>query len=214
VSSSYSCISSSGGVNDLGTYPTQCNGDPASVRIEVTPGLAECLVAVSPHCKIPMHDFVSLDYDFNVDNCLGIWAAPLWMTPDTWQWGGGSGEIDSLEFCSRDAMHMNFAGGGHQIELDPSEFNIDQSNGHVTVRKDDNGIVTIVTCSSEDLSDDGQCNAPVYTGCDDCLDGGNTYGCWCNEPENIYGSGGCQNNTVNSPQSPQSPIFLVFTLVT
>lgn len=93
---------------------------------------------------------------------------------------------------------MNFAGGGHQVELDPSQFSIDQSSGHVTVRKDEEGIVTIVTCSSEDISEeDGQCEAPVYSDCDECMDESNAYGCWCNAPDNIYGSGGCQNNTVS-----------------
>ena len=81
---SYSCSSSAGGTNDLGTFPTQCEGDPSSVRIELTPGNAECLVATSLDCKIPMKDFISLDYDFNIDSCMGAWAAPLWMTPDTW----------------------------------------------------------------------------------------------------------------------------------
>ena len=115
VGKSYSCSSEMGGINDMGSTPTQCQGDPASVRIQVTPGKAECLVAKAEECKIPMHDFVSLDYDFAVSQCNGVWAAPLWMTPDTWQWGGGSGEIDSLEFCARDGIHMNFAGGGHQV---------------------------------------------------------------------------------------------------
>lgn len=108
MNSSYSCISSAGGVNDLGSLPTQCEGDPASVRIEITPGMAECLVAESFNCKIPMLDFTSMDYDFNVENCLGVWAAPLWMTPDTWQWGGGSGEIDSLEFCARGIVFAHY----------------------------------------------------------------------------------------------------------
>lgn len=196
INSSYSCISSAGGVNDLGNIPSQCEGDPTSVRIQITPGKAECLVAESYNCKIPMHDFIALDYDFDVDSCMGIWAAPLWMTPDTWQWGGGSGEIDSLEFCARDAIHMNFAGGGHQVELNPAQFNIDSSSGHVTVRKDEEGIITVVTCSHEDISDDDQCNAPMYSDCDDCMNEGNDYACWCNAPDNIYGSGGCQNNTV------------------
>ena len=35
---SYSCASTAGGTNDLGTAPTMCDGDPASVRMAVTPG--------------------------------------------------------------------------------------------------------------------------------------------------------------------------------
>ena len=188
----YSCASSAGGTNDLGTAPQQCAGDPASVRIEVSPGKAECLVASAAECKIPMHDFVSLDYDFHISACNGIWAAPLWMTPDTWQWGAGSGEIDSLEFCPRDSVNMNFAGGGHQVPA--TGFSIDGSDGHVTVRKDTAGIVTIVTCTSAVAAKNGgQCVRPSYSGCPGCLDGANAFGCWCNAPENIYGSGGCKN---------------------
>ena len=171
-----------------------CEGDPTSVRIAVTRGKAECLVAQASQCKIPMHDFVSLDYDFSVAGCNGIWAAPLWLTPDTWQWGAGSGEIDSLEFCSRDSVHLNFAGGGHQVR---SNFSIDAADGHVTVRKDPAGIVTIAACGAADAAaHGGQCAAPSYDGCGDCQASANSFGCWCNEgssPPNIYGSGGCQN---------------------
>ena len=189
-----SCSSSNGATNDLGTKPTQCENDPASVRISTTKQKAECLVAKSSACKIPMHDFISLDYDFHIEQCTGIWAAPLWMTPDTWQWGPGSGEIDSEEFCSRDSIHLNFAGGGSQKKLDPKLFNINNAEGHITVRKDVAGIVTIAACTlDEALANKNQCAAPVYSNCNDCLWGpNNTYGCWCNpESNNIYGSGGC-----------------------
>ena len=96
---------------------------------------------------------------------------------------------------------MNFAGGGHQVELDPSKFSIDKSNGHITVRKDIDGIVTITTCTNtEAISNNGQCESPIYNDCNECLYGdgdgdGNTYACWCNEPNNIYGSGGCTTDT-------------------
>ena len=196
IGSSYSCISSGSGTNDLGNAPTMCEGDPASVKITVQKGKAECLVAKAFNCKIPMHDFKSLDYDFAVDSCMGIWAAPLWLTPDTWQWGAGSGEIDSLEFCARDAIHMNYAGGGHQVEVNATDFSINNSTGHVTVRKDSKGIMTITTCTKEAASKNGnQCVAPTYTSCDDCLRSTNDYACWCNDPDNIYGSGGCVEGT-------------------
>ena len=193
---SFSCASSAGATNDLGSAPQQCANDPASVRIQVSHNKAECLVAKSSACKIPMHDFISLDYDFHISNCNGIWAAPLWMTPDKWQWGPGSGEIDSEEFCSRDSIHLNFAGGGHQYKLDPTLFSIDNSEGHITVRKDVAGVVTIVACTSDVAqANKGQCIMPVYSGCGDCMWGvNNTFGCWCNAgANNIYGSGGCSN---------------------
>lgn len=34
--SSYSCVSSAGGTNDMGNVPTMCENDPASVFIQVT----------------------------------------------------------------------------------------------------------------------------------------------------------------------------------
>jgi len=179
-----------------------CAGGANSVRLELTPGTAECLVASADQCKIPMHDFTRLDYDFAIDGCDGVWAAPLWMSPDTWQWGAGSGEIDSLELCGRDAAHLNFAGGGHQTIVAPSQLALSRANGHLTVRKDGAGIVTIVACSASEARaqaaalGSAQCVAPVYTGCADCMNASNTYGCWCNDatsPKHIYGSGGCQN---------------------
>lgn len=144
-----------------------------------------------------MHDFVSLDYDFHLEGCMGIWAAPLWMTPDTWQWDAGSGEIDSSEFCARDAFHMNFAGGGHQVEA--GGVSLDQADGHVTVRKDAAGMVTVAACAlGGEAAHGGQCAPPDYGGdCDQCEWGeNNTFACWCNAGSgNIYGSGGCAEGT-------------------
>ena len=193
-----SCKSSNGGTNDLGTRPQMCENDPTSIRLQTTSGKAECLVAKAFDCKISMHDFISLDYDFAIENCLGVWAAPLWLTPDTWQWGPGSGEIDSLEFCTRDAIHLNYAGGGHQVRVNNATFSIDNSNGHVTVRKDAAGIVTTSICTSQEAKSnvDGQCKRPIYTDCNDCMQGNQSFSCWCNpntNPQNIYGSGGCSN---------------------
>merc|ERR1711865_338542 len=189
-----SCSSSSGGVNDLGTFPTSCANDPTSVRLEITPGKAECLLATVPQCKIPMRNFSSLDYKLSIGQCDGIWAAPLWMTPDLWQFGGGSGEIDSVEFCPRNAVWNNFACGGHQVQA-AGGLSIDGSQGHVTVRKDHAGIVTIVTCTTDEAdANNNQCQAPKYSDCADCKGETQPFACRCNEqstPPNIYGSGGC-----------------------
>jgi hypothetical protein len=89
---------------------------------------------------------------------------------------------------------LNFAGGGHQTAA--KGFSIDGSSGHVTVRKDEAGIVTITACTAPEAANSGQCAPPKYSGCDECLQGSNDFACWCNEgstPKNIYGSGGCQN---------------------
>ncbi|GMI48364.1 hypothetical protein TrCOL_g9398 [Triparma columacea] len=187
---SYSCQSSAGATNDLGSTPLPCASDPTSVYISLDPALgAECLVAKSD-CLIPMATFESLTYQYSISGCAGVWAAPLWLTPDTWQWGGGSGEIDSLEFCPRDGVNMNFAGGGHQITLDDD---IDDAWGYVTVRKDVDGIVTSLRCDEGDLVD-GMCPEPSYSSCDECMSSP-SYACYCDGGSNIYGSGGCQPDT-------------------
>jgi len=187
-----SCMSSAGRVNDLDTTPQMCEGDLSSVRIELTPGKAECLVAEAD-CRIPMNDFVSLDYDFQISRCNGAWAAPLWLVPETWQWYGNSGEVDSLEFCPRTEVHSNFAGGGHAID---TGFFINRAEGHVTVRKDAAGIITTTICTyAEANANGGQCPAAAYTDCDDCMGADKTFACWCLRPDNIYSSGGCQEGT-------------------
>ena len=194
-----SCQSQNGGVNDMGNVPEMCDDDLASVRISVSKGKAECMLAHARECKIPMHDFKSLNYDWTMSRCRGVWAAPLWMSPDTWKWGPGSGEIDGSELCLRKKMQMNFAGGGHEVELDP--YDINEAWGHTTIRKDDAGIITVTTCkASEAEANGGECFKPKYKDCKDCEFGergpDKEYACWCNEDPNqkqmnIYGSGGC-----------------------
>jgi hypothetical protein len=192
VYSSPSCSSSSGGVNDMGNVPTMCKNDLTSVHVKMRPGVMECLSARADKCKIPMHNFSSLDYDFSIEECYGLWAAPMWMTPDKWQWNGGSGEIDSIEFCPRSGMYTNFAGGGHQLEA-PVEYSPRHGAGHATVRKDTEGIITVKLCSfGEAQSNNGQCLKPAYENCAVCQNS-SEYACYCNPPLNIYGSGGCQN---------------------
>jgi hypothetical protein len=199
-----SCQSQNGGVNDMGSEPQQCHDDLASVRIAVSQGKAECLLAQAQQCKIPMHDFKSLNYDWTTSRCQGVWAAPLWMSPDTWQWGPGSGEIDGSEFCERKKLQNNFAGGGHEVEFDFDQYNLDEAWGHTTIRKDDAGIITVATCkASEAESNGGECFKPTYKNCKDCEFGerDKEYACWCNEDPNqkqginIYGSGGCAEGT-------------------
>ena len=58
--SSFSCSSSVGKTNDMGNSPKMCIGNGNSVFIKVQKNKAECLVAKSTKCKIPMRDFVSL----------------------------------------------------------------------------------------------------------------------------------------------------------
>lgn len=115
----------------------------------------------------------------------------MWLTPNTWQWGGGSGEIDSLEFCPRSGINMNFAGGGNQITLQDDP---DDAEGFVTVRKDEAGIVTTVRCEGLDPST-GMCPPPSYASCSNCMSS-QSFACYCDDDNgNIYGSGGCQPDT-------------------
>ena len=148
-----------------------------------------------------MRNFLSLDYEFNtVNDCRGLWAAPLWMIPNLWQYGPGSGEIDSLESCPRNRMYMNFAGGGHQVKL---KHNLMMPmNLHVTVRKDHAGIVTVATCVPTGKRS-YQCPKPQYSNCKECLNKLNNYACYCDinadktnktrYQKHIYSSGGCVN---------------------
>ena len=53
-------------------------------------------------------------------------------------------------------MQMNFAGGGHEVELDP--YNIDEAWGHTTIRKDDAGIITVTTCKASEAEANGGIN--------------------------------------------------------
>lgn len=103
-----SCHSASGGVNDMGNRPTMCAGDPTSVRLEMRPNLAECLFATTTNCEILMRNFRSLDYDFFAESdCRGLWTAPLWISPNLWQFPAeSSGEIDSSESCQRTLLRI------------------------------------------------------------------------------------------------------------
>jgi hypothetical protein len=194
-------VSSNGAQNDVnGNKPSSCDNsaetsaDSMCIDITGSPQHAECLVAQADQCPIAMHAFQQLDYHYRLEGCQGFWTAPLWMTPRVWQWGPGSGEIDSLEQCPTSNLFMNFAGGGHQVDTTQDPNN---AMGHVTVYKDDAGIVTTTHCTqAEAEANSGSCKRPTYADCADCLNGKNTYACWCNEatsPPNIYGSGGCRS---------------------
>jgi len=150
-----------------------CEGDLTSVVLQGN-GQAQCLAATMSECKFDMHSFEKLNFDINMIGCGGTWAAPLWMTPDYWNGGGASGEIDMLENCPSDSLHSNFAGGGTPKTwtfADPNSF-----SGHVTVWKKSTGDIYVSVCSSSDLTSEGQCH----------ISGAATY-------QNIYNSNGCKN---------------------
>jgi len=107
-----------------------CSGDPTSVVTQGS-GQPQCLAAKMYDCKFNLHAIQQLDFDINMIGCGGTWAAPLWMSPDHWEGGGASGEIDMMENCPADAVWNNFAGGGSQVKVaiaDPNSF-----QGHTTM---------------------------------------------------------------------------------
>lgn len=137
-----------------------CEGDPTSVVLEGD-GQPQCLVTTTRDCEFSIYDLDQVDFDWNMWNCKGTWAAPLWGCPTRWHGGGASGEIDFLENCPTSRVQTNFAGGGKQIHIkmaDPDNF-----EGHTTMWKlpDSDGVMSlrVVTCHSDQVVD-GACPYP------------------------------------------------------
>jgi len=133
-----------------------CEGDPTSIVLQAS-GNSECL-ASKMECPFSMYDFDQLDFDVQMLDCKGTWAAPLWMSPNHWEGGGDSGEVDMLENCPTDLVRSNFAGGGDQIAW---TSNGDFFFAHTTMWKQDdgNGIksVHVKACDSGEVKADGTC---------------------------------------------------------
>lgn len=69
-----------------------------------------------------------------------------------------------------------------------------QYSSHITIRKDESGIITVSACDATN-DREGQCPEPIYSDCDECMEASNTYACYCDDdtmPQHIYGSGGCE----------------------
>jgi len=119
-----------------------CENDITSVVLQGN-GQPQCISSHMSDCRFDMHQIERLDFDLDMLGCGGTWAAPLWMTPDYWEGGGASGEIDMVENCPSTEVRSNFAGGGSQITwtiADPNSF-----RGHCTMWKqaDANGVQSI-----------------------------------------------------------------------
>lgn len=132
-----------------------CSGDPTSIVMH-THGDTSCLGTHMPDCRFNMHHLQQLDFDLRMVNCGGTWAAPLWLTPDYWEGGGSSGEIDMVENCPVEAISSNFAGAepplGYQKQwkiADPNGF-----SGHVTMWNS-NGDITVKLCSNAEKKGNG-----------------------------------------------------------
>jgi len=116
-----------------------------------------------------MHDLDQLDFDVNMVGCKGTWAAPLWMTPDSWGSDGpSSGEIDMMENCPKDQVRSNFAGDSadnQQVSWTDGSHDAvgtgDDFKSHTTLRKqaDGDGVMSIFvrTCRQTEVGSDGSC---------------------------------------------------------
>lgn len=135
-----------------------CEGDPTSIVLEAS-GNSECLASKMEACPFSMYDLDQLDFDVQMINCKGTWAAPLWMSPNHWEGGGDSGEIDMLENCPVDLVRSNFAAGGDQVAW---TSNGDNFFAHLTMWKqlDADGVnsIHVKACDPAELKGDGTCD--------------------------------------------------------
>lgn len=144
-----------------------CEGDPTSIVLQAS-GQAECL-ASKMDCPFNMHDLDQLDFDVDMVGCEGTWAAPLWMSPNHWEGGGWSGEIDMLENCPWDQVRSNFAGASDNSKQVSWTGAVgtgavgtgDDFKAHTTLWKQDdgNGVMSIhvKACHQSEVNSDGTC---------------------------------------------------------
>lgn len=134
-----------------------CEGDPTSIVLQAS-GAAECLASKMDDCAFSMYDLETLDFEVQMINCKGTWAAPLWMSPNHWEGGGDSGEVDMLENCPSNLVRSNFAGGGDQVEWTD---NGDDFTAHVSMLKQSDGdgvkSIHVKACQYSELKGDGTC---------------------------------------------------------
>lgn len=153
-----------------------CENDPTSVVIQGS-GQPQCLSAQMLDCKFNMHNIEQLDFEVNMIGCNGTWTAPLWMTPDHWEGGGSSGEIDMVENCPSNAVHSNFAGGGSQVKWSFADPNSVRFHTTMWKQADGDGVQSIHVKSCD----------PGEAGSGSCSEDGAAY------LRDIYGLNGCNN---------------------
>merc|ERR1712224_531222 len=111
-----------------------CDGDPTSIVLQ-SHGNTACYASRMAACSFSMHELRQLDFDLRLMDCHGTWAAPLWLTPDFWDGGGKSGEIDMVELCPTHSVSSNFAGAAAPVGYEKSWSGVDPDgfSGHVTM---------------------------------------------------------------------------------
>jgi len=72
-----------------------------------------CFVWEASSCGTDMTKVSNIEFDFDFSGCQDVWAAPLWITPETWKSPGStSGEIDFVEMCPVGNAATNFGAAG------------------------------------------------------------------------------------------------------
>ena len=93
--------SCNGSYNDEGF--SQCQGDPTSITLDMSHvHKKDNCFAYNTSQKLPFKpsQIRELSFDAQWDQCGDIWAAPIWLTPSSWEINQGqSGEIDFIETC-------------------------------------------------------------------------------------------------------------------
>jgi len=92
------------------------NGDVA-LDLRTAPDARFCSSwSTEGSCQFPMNKLMKLQATLDSNGCQGLWAAPLWISPQNWQSPQhASGEIDIFERgCSRDDGYLTSFG-----ETDP-----------------------------------------------------------------------------------------------
>jgi len=101
------CISSNGQV------------DETSIMFDMSAKSSKtgCFVSEALGCGTDMTLVSKIEFDLDFSECHDVWAAPLWITPQTWiKPGGTSGEIDFLEMCPVGTVATNFGASGQPGE--------------------------------------------------------------------------------------------------
>lgn len=150
-----------------------CSGPDIALAQYSNPNSKTCMSwTTQDTCAWRQKDLTALQVHLKSSGCNGVWAAPLWMTPDSWHAPQeATGELDIFErgcsskdgyltsFGSRDPFIVYDSWGQQNKPDDPSDFvaymEFDVSKDTVSMRRCDPGSNPI---ANRDFS---KCSAPV-----------------------------------------------------
>lgn len=100
-----------------GAYACVDNGivDPTSIFVDLANvgDRTGCFAWQTSGCTFDLKRVHQITFDMDLRHCEGVWAAPLWLSPDPWVGPGQfSGEIDLVELCPRGSVATNFGSAG------------------------------------------------------------------------------------------------------